>query len=57
MFDSNRCHPFCCDVVNESLENVVPSSSVDIATLIFCLSAIHPDKMATALLNIYKVRQ
>ena len=35
--------------------SLIPES-VDIVTLIFVLSAIHPDKMAAAVLNIRKVR-
>uniref|UniRef100_A0A673X0J9 tRNA N(3)-cytidine methyltransferase n=1 Tax=Salmo trutta TaxID=8032 RepID=A0A673X0J9_SALTR len=36
-------------------EGNVPVGSVDVATLIFVLSAIHPDKMQQALDNIYRV--
>jgi methyltransferase-like protein 6 len=36
------------------LENV-PPDSVDICTLIFVLSAIHPEKFDTALKNIHSV--
>lgn len=51
-FDADRCSAFCCDVTSEPLDQHVPASSVDFATLIFCLSAIHPDKMVPALVNI-----
>lgn len=37
------------------MENV-PESSVDVITLIFVLSAVHPDKMKLVLENISRVR-
>lgn len=35
----------------------MPESSVDVVTLIFVLSAVHPDKMKLALENIRKVNR
>lgn len=54
-FDANRCHPFCCDVTSDSLTSYVAEASADLATVIFCLSAIHPSKMVAVLENIYSV--
>lgn len=34
----------------------MPEGGVDVVTLIFVLSAIHPDKMTLALQNISRVR-
>jgi len=56
-FDGNRCHPFCCDVTSDSLTNYVAEASADLATVIFCLSAIHPSKMVAVLENIYSVSE
>jgi len=53
-FNASRCHAFCCDVVSDCLSHVM-ETTVDIATIIFCLSAIHPSKMIAVLQNIYSV--
>lgn len=47
---------FQCDLTKDDLLENVPADSVDIVTLIFVLSAIHPDKMHLVLRNIYKVK-
>lgn len=46
---------FQCDITTEEIFKNVEEKSVDIATLIFVLSAVHPDKFVTTLMNIYKV--
>jgi len=52
-FDASRCIAFPCDITQATaISTTVPSECVDIATLIFVLSAIHPDKMVTAVSNI-----
>jgi len=53
-FDESWCHPFTCDLTQDSLHSQVRASSVDIASLIFVLSAVHPDKFATVLRNIHQ---
>ncbi|XP_076471853.1 tRNA N(3)-cytidine methyltransferase METTL6-like [Babylonia areolata] len=50
-YDENRCCVFHADITSGLSDNV-PNDSVDIATMIFVLSAIHPDKMLTALSNV-----
>ncbi|XP_077382760.1 tRNA N(3)-cytidine methyltransferase METTL6 [Festucalex cinctus] len=50
-----RCAVFQCDLTRDDLRDNVPEGSVDAATLIFVLSAIHPDKMALAVRNIHRV--
>lgn len=47
---------FQCDLTVDTLESHIPQCSVDIATLVFVLSAIHPDKMVAVLQNIIKVK-
>lgn len=47
---------FQCDLTKDDLLDNIPPDSVDVVTLIFVLSAIHPDKMHLVLRNIYKVK-
>ncbi|KAL7886999.1 hypothetical protein AOLI_G00047200 [Acnodon oligacanthus] len=55
LYCPERCLAFQCDLTKDDLRATVPEASLDVATLIFVLSAIHPDKMQQALENIYKV--
>ncbi|XP_028985294.1 tRNA N(3)-methylcytidine methyltransferase METTL6 [Betta splendens] len=50
-----RCCAFQCDLTKDDLRENVPEGSVDVVTLIFVLSAIHPDKMKLAVQNISRV--
>ena len=54
--DPQKVNAFQCDLTRDSLEDNIPGSSVDIVTLVFVLSAIHPDKMLSVLQNIFKVK-
>lgn len=56
MYCPERCCAFQCDLTKDDLAENVPADSVDVATLIFVLSAVHPDKMKLVLENIRKVR-
>uniref|UniRef100_UPI00398F0E0F tRNA N(3)-methylcytidine methyltransferase METTL6 isoform X2 n=1 Tax=Pristiophorus japonicus TaxID=55135 RepID=UPI00398F0E0F len=55
LYNAERCKAFQCDLTKDDLLEHVPADSVDVVTLIFVLSAIHPDKMQLALENIYKI--
>ncbi|XP_047624526.1 tRNA N(3)-methylcytidine methyltransferase METTL6 isoform X3 [Phacochoerus africanus] len=55
LYDTERCKAFQCDLTKDDLLEHVPPESVDVVTLIFVLSAVHPDKMHLVLQNIYKV--
>ncbi|XP_072416725.1 tRNA N(3)-methylcytidine methyltransferase METTL6 isoform X6 [Chiloscyllium punctatum] len=55
LYHTERCKAFQCDLTKDSLLENIPADSVDVVTLIFVLSAIHPDKMQLALENIYKI--
>ncbi|RNA41621.1 methyltransferase 6 [Brachionus plicatilis] len=56
-YDTNRCHGFVCDITMEnSLRECLPQNvEIDAVTLIFVLSAIHPDKMKKAVESIAQV--
>ncbi|RVE63031.1 hypothetical protein OJAV_G00163430 [Oryzias javanicus] len=55
LYCPERCCAFQCDLTKEDLTENVPEGSVDVVTLIFVLSAVHPEKMKMALENINKV--
>ncbi|XP_067857000.1 tRNA N(3)-methylcytidine methyltransferase METTL6 isoform X2 [Heptranchias perlo] len=55
LYNAERCKAFQCDLTRDDLLENVPAASVDVVTLIFVLSAIHPDKMQLAVENIYKI--
>ncbi|XP_055985832.1 tRNA N(3)-methylcytidine methyltransferase METTL6 isoform X2 [Sorex fumeus] len=55
LYSTERCRAFHCDLTKDDLLEHVPPDSVDVVTLIFVLSAVHPEKMPRVLQNIYKV--
>lgn len=55
LYNAERCKVFQCDLTRDDLLDHVPPESVDAVTLIFVLSAVHPEKMHLVLLNVYKV--
>ncbi|XP_010216414.1 PREDICTED: methyltransferase-like protein 6 isoform X2 [Tinamus guttatus] len=55
LYSPERCKVFQCDLTKDDLTENIPADSVDVVTLIFVLSAIHPDKMRLVLKNIYQV--
>nr|CAB3263775.1 methyltransferase-like protein 6 [Phallusia mammillata] len=55
MYSSERCTAFLCDLSCQNLDATIPPNSLDVVTLIFALSAIHPDKFAFVLESIQNV--
>ncbi|XP_004603991.2 tRNA N(3)-methylcytidine methyltransferase METTL6 isoform X1 [Sorex araneus] len=55
LYSAERCRAFHCDLTKDDLLEHVPPDSVDVVTLIFVLSAVHPEKMPLVLQNIHKV--
>lgn len=55
LYCPERCCAFQCDLTKDDLRENVPEGGVDAVTLIFVLSAVHPDKMKLALQNISRV--
>ncbi|EEZ98968.1 tRNA N(3)-methylcytidine methyltransferase METTL6 [Tribolium castaneum] len=55
LYNEGYMRAFQVDITTEDVLNQVDANSVDIATLIFVLSAIHPDKFVTTLRVIHKV--
>ncbi|XP_031105765.1 uncharacterized methyltransferase C3H7.11-like isoform X1 [Ipomoea triloba] len=54
-FDAERIHVFVCDAAKDDLSSEITSSTVDVVTLIFMLSAVSPNKMPSILQNCKKV--
>lgn len=54
-YSPDRVNAFQGDVTQDKLSDHVNLCSVNIVTMIFVLSAIHPNKMAIVLRNIYEV--
>eukprot|EP00073_Rattus_norvegicus_P053129 XP_017455513.1 PREDICTED: methyltransferase-like protein 6 isoform X3 [Rattus norvegicus] len=54
LYNAERCKVFQCDLTRDDLLDHIPPESVDAVTLIFVLSAVHPEKMHLVLLNVYK---
>ncbi|XP_077521831.1 tRNA N(3)-cytidine methyltransferase METTL6 [Amblyomma americanum] len=54
LYDERVITAFQCDLTKDCLVDKVPREGVDIVTMIFVLSAVHPDKMGQALRNIYE---
>ncbi|XP_075884685.1 tRNA N(3)-cytidine methyltransferase METTL6 [Nelusetta ayraudi] len=55
LYVPERCCGFQCDLTSDDLRDNVPEGGVDVVTLIFVLSAVHPDKMKLVLQNISRV--
>nr|XP_002129350.1 methyltransferase-like protein 6 isoform X1 [Ciona intestinalis] len=54
-YSETKCKAFQCDLGTDHLSYTIQENSVDLVTLIFVLSAIHPDKFEFVLRNIHKV--
>ncbi|KAJ8921434.1 hypothetical protein NQ315_003052 [Exocentrus adspersus] len=54
-YDPDCMKAFQCDITTDEVFDKVETASVDIATLIFVLSAIHPDKFVSTLKTIFEL--
>lgn len=54
-YQPDRCQAFQCDLTKDPLTNDIPAGTVDLVSMIFVLSAIHPDKMTQTIKNIKTV--
>jgi len=55
LYDEERIKAFQCDITTDDLNKEIVENCVDIVSMIFVLSAIHPQKHATVFRNIFKV--
>ncbi|KAI5665430.1 hypothetical protein M9H77_15283 [Catharanthus roseus] len=54
-FNDDRINVFLCDIAKDDLSVQIKPSSVDVAILIFVLSAVSPNKMLLVLQNLKRV--
>ncbi|RLO00504.1 hypothetical protein DYB28_008440, partial [Aphanomyces astaci] len=53
LFDPSRCHVSVCDITKDPLPAIIDAEhGVNFALFMFCLSALHPDKMQAAVQKI-----
>lgn len=55
LYKKDVCYAFVCDITQDNLNEIIVENSVDVVSMIFVLSAIHPNKMINVLQNIYKI--
>lgn len=55
LYNSENMRVFQTDVTTEDILSIVEENSVDIVTLIFVLSAVHPEKFLQTLKNLYRL--
>lgn len=55
LYNEARIYAFECDLTSTSLTTEIPPNSIDIITMIFVLSSIHPGKMISVLKNAFQV--
>jgi methyltransferase-like protein 6 len=54
-YNESTIKAFQCDITTDQISKEIEHKSIDIATLIFVLSAIHPDKFHQTLQNMFNV--
>ncbi|XP_076349217.1 tRNA N(3)-cytidine methyltransferase METTL6 isoform X1 [Tachypleus tridentatus] len=54
-YDDTKCFAFLCDLTQDNLAATIIPGSVDFVSMVFVLSAIHPEKMKAVLTNVHQV--
>lgn len=55
LYDESRIKAFQCDITSGSIFEHIPRVSVDIITMVFVLSAIHPEKFSQVASNLHQL--
>ncbi|XP_031638391.1 tRNA N(3)-methylcytidine methyltransferase METTL6 [Contarinia nasturtii] len=55
LYDEQVIKAFQCDITSETIFETIEENSVDLISMIFVLSAIHPDKFDVALRSMYRL--
>ncbi|XP_055704691.1 tRNA N(3)-methylcytidine methyltransferase METTL6 [Phlebotomus papatasi] len=54
-YTEDKMKAFTCDITTDDIFSTIAENSVDIVTLIFVLSAIHPDKFRRVVENLHRI--
>lgn len=55
LYDENKMKAFTCDITTETVFDLIAPQSLDIITMIFVLSAIHPDNFQQVADTLFKL--
>ncbi|KAH8300186.1 hypothetical protein KR044_011247, partial [Drosophila immigrans] len=55
LYDPQHITAFQCDITTQQVHEHIVADSLDVCTMIFVLSAIHPDKFRAVIENLWKV--
>lgn len=55
LYSKDKVNAFQCDVTTEDIFNNIEKGTLDIITIIFVLSAIHPDKFKSVVENMFQL--
>lgn len=55
LYDERYMRAFACDITTDEAFGTLQEGSLDIVTLIFVLSAIHPEKFAAVVENVFRL--
>ncbi|KAH8372144.1 hypothetical protein KR093_010174, partial [Drosophila rubida] len=55
LYDQKHITAFQCDITTQQVHDHIASESLDVCTMIFVLSAIHPDKFTAVIENLWKL--
>lgn len=55
LYDPNRIKAYVIDITTEDVFSLLECDSIDIVTMVFVISAIHPEKFVYVLKNVHKL--
>jgi methyltransferase-like protein 6 len=55
LYDENRIKAFQCDITTDTIFDQIPRGTVDIITMVFVLSAVHPENFAKVASNLQQL--
>lgn len=55
LYDETMIKAFQCDITGDTIFHEIANNSLDIISMIFVLSAIHPEKFSKVLTNLFKL--